>query len=371
MKIVMLGHKTVPSRDGGIEVVVDQLATHLAAKGEDVTLFNRKRKHQKGEKTITEYNGCHVKEIFTINKKSLDAIVYAFFAMLKLRFGKEKYDVIHVHAEGPCFFLWMLGKKHRGARLIVTIHGLDWQRSKWSKFGTWVLRKGEMQAVKHADEIIVLTRSAKSYFRQVYHRTVRVIPNGVEPAVLRNADYIKNKWGLTKNSYILFLARIVPEKGLHYLIEAWKLVKKQINTDKKLVIAGDESHSKDYFEKIVNMCKGDDSIIMTGFVQGRPLEELYSNAYLYVLPSDIEGMAMSLLEAMSYGNTCLVSNIPENLVVIDEGCFVFEAGNVDRLRHQIKKIINLNLVTHENIKLPYTWDEVTQKTINVYENSIK
>lgn len=366
MKIAMMGQKVVPSREGGVEVVVDNLATRMAALGHEVTLYNRKRKHFKGEKPLKEYKGCHIKEVFTVDNKKLDAIVYSFFATLKCRFGH--YDVVHVHAEGPCYFLWLLGKKkHRKFRLIVTIHGLDWQRSKWGGFATRVIQRGERNAVKYADEIIVLSRNVERYFRKTYHRTVTYIPNGVNPPNLQEPDIIKKQFGLEKNGYILFLARIVPEKGLHYLVEAWKKVKQQIQTDKKLVIAGGDSHSADYYKKIQEMVKGDDSIIMTGFVQGELLEELYSNAYLYVLPSDIEGMPISLLEAKSYGNVCLVSDIPENREIISSDDYVFEAGNVDRLRHQIKKIIRLNIQTHENILLPFDWDKVTQKTLDLYE----
>lgn len=368
MRIAMLGQKVIPSREGGIEVVVDELATRMVSCGHEVILFNRKRKIKKGEKRISEYKGCKIKEIFTINRKSLDAIVYAFFATRKAKKMAKKglLDIIHVHAEGPCYFLWLLGKKHKKFKVIVTIHGLDWQRGKWGGIASRVLQKGERRAVKYADEIIVLSKNNKRYFEKKYHRTVTYIPNGVSPATIREPEIIKTKYGLEKNSYILFLARIVPEKGLHYLINAWKKVVEQTHTDKKLVIAGSSSHSDDYYNSIVNLVKGDTSIIMTGFVEGQLLQELYSNAYLYVLPSDIEGMPMSLLEALSYGNVCLVSNIPENTEVIDEDSYIFEAGNEDRLRHQIKKIIKLNIQTHENLILPYTWDEVTKKTLEVY-----
>ena len=141
----------------------------------------------------------------------------------------------------------------------------------------------------------------------------------------------------------------------------------EYQTDKKLVIAGGSSHSDEYYNEILKMCENDDSIILTGFVEGQLLQELYSNAYLYVLPSDIEGMPMSLLEAMSYGNVCLVSDIPENTEIINEEDYTFPAGNVDRLRHQIKKILKLNIQTHENIKLPFNWDEVTNETLEVYK----
>ena len=368
MKIVMIGHKYVPSREGGVEIVVENLATRMAALGHGVTLFNRKRREYA---PITEYKGCKVESIFTVNKRALDAIVYAFFATLKAKkmLKKKQVDIVHYHAEGPCFFLNLLPKKKKrpGTKVVVTIHGLDWQRGKWGGFATRILRAGERRAVKYADEIIVLSHNNKQYFEDTYRRDTKYIPNGIEKPQLHEPEIIKQKYGLDFNSYILFLARIVPEKGLHYLIEAWKKVVGQTGTDKKLVIAGGSSHSDEYFQQICDMCNGDDSIIMTGFVQGQELQELYSNAYLYVLPSDIEGMPMSLLEALSYGNVCLVSDIPENTEVINEDCYIFRRGDVDRLRHQIKKIINLNLTTHNNMVIPYTWDDVVTQTLEIYK----
>ncbi len=367
MKIAMIGHKYVPSREGGIEIVVDELSTRMAKLGHEVTLFNRKRKEYE---KIDEYKGCKVKNIFTINKKSLDAIVYAFFATLKARkMAKNgQLDIIHFHAEGPCFFLNLFPKKKkRKYKIVVTIHGLDWQRGKWGGLATKVILHGEKQAVKYADEIIVLSRNNKGYFRKEYNRETKYIPNGIEKPIIHEPEIIKEKHNLEKNNYILFLARIVPEKGLHYLIDAWKLVKQQLDTNMKLVIAGGDSHSSNYFSEMMNKVKDDSSIITTGFVQGQELQELYSNAYLYVLPSDIEGMPMSLLEALSYGNTCLVSDIPENTEVINEDCFVFKRGNVDRLRHQLKKIIKMNINSHENSVIPFTWDEVVDQTLEVYK----
>ena len=366
MKIIMIGHKYVPSREGGIEVVVDNLSTRMVNKGHEVTLFNRKRKEYE---KIKEYKGCKIENIFTINKKSLDAVVYAFFATLKARrlAKKEKYDIIHFHAEGPCLFLWLLPKrKRRSYKIVTTIHGLDWQRGKWGGLASFILKLGEKFAVKYSDEVIVLSKNNKTYFKNTYERKTKFIPNGVESHPLHEVEIIKEKYNLEKNSYILFVARIVPEKGLHYLLDAWKLVKEQINTDKKLVVAGFSSHSDEYYEEIMQKINGDDSIIFTGFVQEQELQELYSNAYLYILPSDIEGMPMSLLEALSYGNICLVSDIPENTEVINEDCYIFRRGDVDRLRHQIKKLIKLNLTTHENMIIPYTWDEVVDKTLEIY-----
>ncbi len=366
LRILMFGHKYVPSREGGIEIVVDELASRLSSQGHSVLLYNRKRsEYQRRD----EYHECKLEEVFTINKGFLDATIYSFFSTLKARrlAKKEQVDVIHIHAEGPCAFLSLLGKKHKGYKVVVTIHGLDWQRGKWSGFATAFLRYCERQAVKYADEIIVLSQNNKKYFREHYHRTTSYCPNGIEIPNIVQADLITQKYGLHKDDYILFLARIVPEKGVHYLIDAWQLVKEQLETDKKLVIAGGSSHTDEYYSEICEKCKNDDSIIMTGFVQGQILAELYSNSYLYVLPSDIEGMPMSLLEALSYGNIALVSDIPENTEVINGDCFVFKSGDVDNLRHQIKKIIRLNIKTHENVIQPYSWNEVVERTMELYK----
>lgn len=373
MNIYMIGHKTVPSRDGGIEIVVEELATRMVNLGHTVTLYNRKRKNHPSN---LEYKGVKLKDIFTINKKSLDALIYSYFATKKVikQAKKEKIDVVHFHAEGPCLFLNKFGKigskkRKKMPKIIVTIHGLDWQRGKWGGFATKVLLKGERQAVKYADEIIVLSENNKKYFKDTYNRETTFIPNGVNKPVLKEAKLITEKYNLKKDDYVLFLARIVPEKGLHYLIEAWKNVKKEITTNKKLVIAGGASHSSDYYKKIQELVKDDNSIIMTGFVQGQELEELYSNAYLYVLPSDIEGMPMSLLEALSYGNTCLVSNIEENTSILNDNQYTFEKSNINDLTKKLINILKINLKTHTSQYIKYDWDDVVKNTIDLYESN--
>lgn len=316
MKIAMIGHKRIPSREGGIEIVVEQLATRMVQAGHSVDVYNRKGHHVSGEENdeylvrgLKEYKGIHIITIPTFQNKKLNAVVYSFLATVRALFGH--YDVIHYHAEGACSMLWI---PHLfGIRTIATIHGLDWKRSKWGGFATKFLLFGEKTAVKYADEIIVLSRNMQKYFKDTYGRDTVFIPNGVLKPEIHSDRIIKEKWGLEKDSYILFLARIVPEKGLHYLLDAYM----DIDTDKRLVIAGGSSHTDNYMKQMEKKAAKDKRILMTGFVQGEVLEELYSNAYVYVLPSDVEGMPVSLLEAMSYGNCCLVSDIAENVEVIE------------------------------------------------------
>lgn len=374
LKIAMIGHKRIPSREGGVEIVVDELSTRMVKLGCRVDAYNRYGYHVSGkefdEKRNKYYNGVRIYTIPTPSSSSLNAIVYSFLATIRALFGG--YDVIHFHAEGPCTMLWI--PKIFGIRVVATIHGLDWQRAKWGNLATRVLKTGEKIAVRCADEIIVLSEGMQEYFKKEYGRDTTYIPNGISRPEKKEIHLIREKYGLEKCEYILFLARIVPEKGLHYLIEAYK----QIDTDIRLVIAGGSSHSHEYVEQISAMAAEDPRILMTGFVQGEILEELYSNAYCFVLPSDVEGMAISLLEALSYGNCCLVSDIEENLETVQDKACVFRKGDVTDLRDKLKDLLNNEeKVAHyreesaDYVCSRFRWDDVTAQTLRLYQKEKK
>ncbi len=369
MKIAMLGQKRIPSREGGVEIVVEELSTRMVALGHEVTCFNRKGHHVSGEafdqESLNEYKGVQLKSVCTIDKKGLAAMSSSFFAACRAAFGK--YDVVHFHAEGPCAMLWL--PKLFGKRCIATIHGLDHQRAKWGKFARAYIMLGEKCAVIFADEIIVLSREVQKYFKDTYNRNTVFIPNGVNRPEIQGAKEIAEKFALRKDTYILFLGRIVPEKGLRYLVEAFK----QVQTDKKLVIAGGSSDTNAFVQELKEMAADDDRILFTGFVQGRILEELYSNAYVYTLPSDLEGMPLSLLEAMSYGNCCLTSDIPECAEVMEDHGVVFEKSNVNSLREHLQLLCDCPEQVEEYRQSAvdfacrkYSWDEVVQKTVELY-----
>ncbi len=369
LRIAMLGHKRIPSREGGIEVVVEELSTRMVRLGHEVTCYNRRGHHVSGKEhdgeKLKEYRGVRLKNVFTINRKGLAAMTSSFSAAVCAAFGK--YDVVHFHAEGPAFMCRL--PKLFGKRVVVTVHGLDHQRAKWGRFASWYIMQGEKNAVKYADEIIVLSLGVQKYFKEKYGCDTVYIPNGVNRPAQRDADIIKEKWGLEKDSYILYLGRIVPEKGIHYLIKAFK----DITTDKKLVIAGGSSDTNGYMDELKALADGDDRIIFTGFVQGRLKHELYSNAYVYVLPSDLEGMPLSLLEAMSYGNCCLTSDIDECTEVVGDKAAAFRKGDVDDLREKLRSLIDDSRTVEkyketagEYILEKYDWDDVVEKTIAVY-----
>ena len=364
MKIAMIGHKRIPSREGGVEIHVEEIAVRLVKMGNDVTVYNRRKK---GFPLYHEYKGVKIVNVPTVNRKSLDAVIYSFFATIHALF--QHYDVIHYHAIGPSVMLMI---PHLfGIKTVATVHGLNWESAKWGKFAKWYMKLGERIIAKDADEVIVLSANLQKYFQDTYGRNARFISNGVNIPVIRKPDIIKRKYGLEQDGYLLFLARIVPEKGLHYLLKAFS----KIETDKKLVIAGDGTFTGDYVKKIKKMAANDSRIIMTGFVQGEELDELYSNACLYILPSDSEGMPLSLLEAMSYGCLCLVSDIPENREVIGAAGFTFARGNVDDLKMKISALLRDNSLKdvgqngQKAVFEKYNWDHVAAEIADVYRRA--
>ena len=375
MKIAMIGHKRIPSREGGVEIVVEELSTRMAKKGHEVTCYNRGGKHvmdkNQKQEILKEYKGVKLKKVLTIDKKGLAAMTSSFFGTLKILFSKA--EVVHYHAEGPCAWMWIIRWFSR-KRIIATIHGLDWQRAKWGGFATKYIKFGEKVAVKNAHEIIVLSKNVQDYFKDTYNRETVFIPNGVSKPTIIKPQIIKDKYNLTKDSYILFLGRMVPEKGIHYLVEAFNNIK----TNKKLVIAGGASDTDSYYSELKEIAKDNKNIIFTGFVQGQELDELYSNAYIYCLPSDLEGMPLSLLEAMSYKNCCLTSDIPECATVLEDKGVTFKKSNVKDLTKVLQNLCdNKDKVkkykdnAQEYILNKYNWDEVVEKTLKLYERGDK
>ena len=374
MRIAMIGHKRYGSREGGVEVVVTELARRMAALGHEVTCYDRS-----GADVMTGdaadvrervVDGVRVVPVKTTDKKGLAALSSSYFATKAAI--KDRPDVIHYHAEGPCVPLALA--RRAGIRTVATIHGLDWQRAKWGKLASTYIKMGERAAATKADGLIVLSKSAQSYFQDVYGRRSTFIPNGIEQKRPRPASRIKDKWGLDAGSFLLYLGRLVPEKRPELLIEAFK----ELDTEKRLVIAGGGSDTSGYEASLREAAQGDPRVLFTGFVDGEPLEELYSNCYAYVLPSDVEGMPMSLLEAMAYGCCCVTSDIPECADVLAGNGVTFEKGSADSLRSTLRDLLAdagradvLGAAAKAHVEKTYNWDSVVERTLAVYEGDAR
>lgn len=343
MKIAMIGHKDFPSRSGGVEVVVLELASRLASKGHDVTVYNR-GKQKKGEAM-----GVTTKGAFTFKKESLNALVASFVATFDALF--RKYDIIHYHAIGPS--VPILIARLFGKKTVSTIHGLNWRCDKWGKLASAYLKLGEKIAARFADGIVTLSQDMYDYFLETYSRETTLIKNAISPVEYRKCDIINKKFGLNQNDYIFYIGRLSPEKGVQDLIDGYL----KSNTDKKLVIAGEVTQTG-FVNEIVKTASQSDNIIFTGFVDGDTMQELYSNAALYVLPSHTEGLALTLLEAMSCGTRCLVSDIPENTSVLKDFGYTFRVSDTDSLAEAIDT----------TLALPEDSDKVKQQIDYIIEN---
>lgn len=362
MKIAMIGHKRIPGREGGIEVVVEELTTRMAKRNHMVTAYNRNKKNVK---KLKEYNKVEIINVPTIEKKSTDAIVYSFIASILCLF--KKYDIIHYHGIGPS--LMLIIPKIFKKKVVVTVHGLNYKTPKWKGLGAKVMKLGEKVTAKFANTIIVLSKEQQKYFKEKYNRETIYIPNGVTINDINEPNIIKSKWNLEKDKYILFLSRVVPGKGLEYLIDAYK----QINTNVQLIIAGGTEYVDDFYDMIVKKVADDKRIKMIGFVKGEEISELYSNARAFIFPSEAEGMPMCLLEALSFNTPCLVSDIPENLNVAFDYVTSFESKNTEDLKIKLEKILNNNkksMNSREYIKNEYSWEKIVDDTLNVYKQLI-
>lgn len=362
MNIAMIGQKGIPALSGGIEKHVEEIGKRLVRLGHNVDVFCRPHYTDKSE---TQYEGINLIHRPTINSKHLDAIVHTAFCSFESIF--RKYDIVHFHALGPSTLSFIPFNK----KVVVTVHGLDWKRQKWGRIAKTFLRLGEYTSVKFPNETIVVSKTLKKYYEEKYNSKVNYIPNGVFINEKKSSNEIL-KFRLETDEYILFLARLVPEKGCHYLIDAYK----KLNTNKKLVIAGDSSHSDKYVEELIQ--HKSENIIFTGFVTGDLLKELYSNAYLYILPSEIEGLPITLLEAMSYGKCVLASDISENIEAIidvdDSQCgFSFKSGDTYDLSMKMNYLLDnpelvksTGLIAKERVKKYYDWDHITGQIEEVY-----
>ncbi len=363
MKIAMLGQKGIPATYGGIERHVEELCMRLVDRGHDVTVYCRPYY----TKIKGDYRGIRIVTIPSVRTKHLDTATHCALAIPHIL--ANNYDIVHFHALGPSLFANL--PQLRGMRTVVTVHGLDWQREKWGSFATWVLRRCEHTSIFYPDRTIVVSKALRDYFEDQYGKIVTYIPNGTVLPHMRQAEQIK-AMGIEPGKYILFVGRLVPEKGCHYLLDAYR----QLDTDMELVIAGGTSFSSEYVDKLHAM--GGDRVRFLGYIYGDVLDELYSNANVFVLPSDLEGLPIALLEAMSFGNCCLTSNIPENLEVIGDCGETFRKGDVKDLAGKLAVLLEnperckaMGTRAHRHVLETYDWDGVTLHTEAIYYSMLR
>lgn len=362
MRVAMIGHKRIPGRSGGVEVVVEELSTRLAVMGIDVTAYNRK---MKGVRSPSEYQGVRLVDVPTPDSKRLNAVVYSYLATVRAVF--DDADVIHYHALGPAASLWLA--KLLGKKVVVTVHGLNYRTPKWKGFGAKYIKFGERLSARHADEVIVLSHSIKAYFKEEYGRDVRYIPNGISMPEKIEDDSVLDRFHLRGRDYLLCVSRLVPGKGLEILIDAFR----NLEIDSLLVIAGDSEHVDGFKEGLFECASGDERIRFTGNLGKEDLSALYASARLFVFPSEAEGMPMALLEAMWFDCPCLVSDIPENTEVLGSMGAYFHVGDELDLFRKLSELSRTQphrVNTRAGVSCRHDWNVVASATSSLYEEVI-
>jgi glycosyltransferase involved in cell wall biosynthesis len=365
VKIAFLAVKGIPI-GGGIEKLTEEIGSRLVQKGHEVVVYT-----SRDYGTVNcEYKGMQIKTVASVNTKSLHKLSICFNATLDVLWNRDA-DIVHVHAIGPSLF--SVFPRLVGIPSVVQTHGIEWQRDKWGLVGRTFLKLSDYTAVYFPNATTAVSKVQKAYFEEKYGRNVGYIPTGVKRVVDRKPEKIL-KMGLEKGRYILFAARLVAEKGADFLIEAFK----GIDTDMKLVIAGDAAHAEEYKTQLRQMADNDDRIIFPGFVTGRLLEELFSNAYVFCLPSTLEGLPIALLEAMSYGNCCLSSDIPENLEAVEDFGYTFRNRDIADLRKKLgflmenpEKVTEKKKISRDHVMKNYSWDTITDQMEQLYFSIIR
>ena len=388
MKIAVLGTRGFPNVQGGVEVHCENLYPRLVKRGCEVVVFgrapylkNRDSPIQQGKRhggTVPIfYKGVKIIPLACPKNKFLEAFVHTFIGIFAAK--KLNPDILHIHAVGPSIMV-PLGRL-LGMKVVMTHHGPDYERKKWAGPAKAILRMGEALGVRCANAVICISQVIADGVKKKYGRDAVVIPNGVAiPEILSSEDALR-KYGLEKGRYILAVGRFVPEKGFGELIEAFEKVGSQesgVGSEWRLVIVGKADHEDEYSRSLKEKAAKNPNIVLTGFLSGKPLQELYSHAGLFVLPSYYEGLPIALLEAMSYGLSCIVSDIPANREVGLAENRYFKAGDIESLRRKIKEFIASGPLGGQErtgqikrIAGKYDWDAIAGRTLEVYTSVVR
>lgn len=358
LRVAFIGGRGVVSKYSGIESYYEEVGAKLAGMGHQVKAYCRTYFTPPGK----EHNGIRIVRLPTIRSKHLETLIHTFLSTIHVL--TQPCDIVHYHALGPALFSFI--PRMAGKKTVVTVQGLDWQRKKWGRIAAAVLRLGERAAVTLPNQTMVVSRTLQRYYRQAYGAETSYVPNG---GVLREpglADKII-EWGLDPGRYILFLGRFSPEKGCHLLVEAYE----KLQTDVKLVMAGASSYCDEYSRSL--RMHASERIKILDWVSGSALDELLTNAMLFVLPSDLEGLSLALLDAMGAGVCALASDVEENKEAMGDAGFTFRRGDVADLADRLSFLIANPAVREaagrngiRRVREHYQWPKIAEEVERVY-----
>lgn len=371
MKIAVIGSKGLPPRQGGIEHHCAEIYSRIVAEGHHVEVFARSSYNKMSWNSASFYNGIRVNNIPSFPMRGLDAFSNAGISSIVA--SLNQFDILHFHALGPAIFSWLPRLLAPKVKVVVTCHGLDWQRSKWGNISTRILKLGEKSAVLFSDELAVVSEDLKAYFCERYRRHAVYVANAPASYAPSDPDFkFGESLGLSKGKYLVFLGRLVPEKCPDLLVKAFQ--KLQIDGWKLVIIGGGSDASK-YLKTLKNIAKPNPNIIFTGELLGSRLAEIIRGAGLFVLPSNLEGQPLALLEAMQEGIPVIASDIDIHRKILypDKG-LLFKEGSVEdcanALNWAIHSMADMQqgaVRARQYIDSAHNWDIIAKDWITIYE----
>lgn len=364
MKIAMLGAKAVPAI-GGIAGYVEEVGARLADRGHEVTVYCRPH-FLDGD--CDDYRGMQRVLTTGLRGKHLDATSHTLTSVLHAL--HRDYDILHIHGAAPAMFGSLLHFKPHGY-VVTTLHGLDWSGTKWGGAASRAMYAAARLGVAAADRVTAVSRWVRDQAQTRLHCDAEFIPTGVNFPQLMPPQELQTL-GVEPGSYLFCASRLVPEKGVHYLLEAFS----ELDTDKRLVIAGNCPYEDPYVTHLQELAN--DRVIFAGYAKGRLLAELYSNAYLYVQPSEMEGLPLSVLEALSYGRCVVASDIPQNKEALGPCGHTFASTDPLALRRQLAYLLNRPDVvgaqfarSRDYVRRERDWEITTDRYESLYEGLIR
>ena len=370
MRIAVTGTRGVPATHGGVEHQCEEIYSRLAAQGHDITIYVRSHYVARG---IQSYRGMTIKRLPTINTKYSEALVHTFLATLHIL--KENFDIVHYYGQGPCLFSPLVRLFRPSTRIFFTCGGLDWQRKKWPSWASGIIYLGEVCSARYPHYRIVVSRDLQHYYRSRHHKDSFYIPNGVDIPAKRPIHLLR-QFGLSERGYFLFVGRLVPEKRIEDLILAYQKLPRR----SRLVIVGDSAGTDGYVRKLKKMAGAAPSILFAGYQFGESLGAFYSNALAFVSASELEGLPLTLLEALSHGLPCICSDIAphrEILGVETVEDLVFPTYDTDALSEKLQiaesmapdKLNELGARAAGSVGRDFSWDAAASSLAQLYRES--
>ncbi|MDO8621954.1 MAG: glycosyltransferase family 4 protein [bacterium] len=382
MKIAMIGAKGLPATIGGVERHVEELSTRLVKSGCEVTVYARPWYTGRSSWSVRMYHGVRLVALPSFVTKHLDAISHVFLATLHAM--RDRYDVYHFHGVGPALFAFLPRVFRPRSRVIVTFHCVDRHHAKWGWFARAMLTAGEWAACRFPHETITVGETLQAYCGGRYGQTTTCIPNGVSSGVRCQVSGVEARaalasFGLSPKRYLLVVSRLVPHKGVHTIVTAFRHLKRERSDlrDLQLAIVGAPAFTDAYRDELVILAAGDPHIRFLGQQTGATLDALYSNCLAFVHASASEGLPIVLLEAAAAGVLPVVSDIPEHREVINRvGGMLFRVGDVwdcastlDVVVRSANSLPRIGAAIRSAVLKHYDWDAAVTRTRACYRSS--